>query len=246
MGARVGERFAGGAPRGRRAGRTEVGVKVQTQGVGGGQRGRQGQFRVDCRPGFLPRGLPTTRPRRHTSCQEPAALARSARTQPKRRFPVAAANQACAHRVRHPQIARGRPQRRWFRPPDARCCLTPLSRATSSLFVLGGARSLEAKQAFDVMVGGDDGQPRQMDGFGQRPTTRDTKLDGWTGVLNTFLSSLFPFAFHHRTDAESALLSEASCRVRGLIRAWLAQELDIGCTVGLAWSWPRAAVVVAV
>ena len=96
------------------------------------------------------------------------------------------------------------------------------------------------------MVGGDDGQPRQMDGFGQRPTTRDTKLDGWTGVLNTFLSSLFPFAFHHRTDAESALLSEASCRVRGLIRAWLAQELDIGCTVGLAWSWPRAAVVVAV
>ena len=25
--------------------------------------------------------------------------------------------------------------------------------------VLGGARSLEAKQAFDVTVGGDDGQP---------------------------------------------------------------------------------------
>eukprot|EP01043_Picozoa_sp_COSAG02_P083993 COSAG02_NODE_21902_length_770_cov_10.611028_1_plen_123_part_00 len=101
-------------------------------------------------------------------------------------------------------------------------------------------------QALDVMVGGDDGQPRQMDGFGQRPTTRGTKLNGWNGVLNTSLSSLFPFAFHHRTDAESALLSEASCRVRGLIRAWLAQELDIGCTVGLAWSWPRAAVVVAV
>ena len=32
----------------------------------------------------------------------------------------------------------------------------------------------------------------------------------------------------------------------GLIRAWLAQELDIGCTVGLAWLWPRAAVMVVV
>ena len=126
MGARVGERFAGGAPRGRRAGRTEVGVKLLTQGVGGGQWGRQGQCRPDCQSGFSPRGLPTTRPRHHTSCQEPAALARSARTQPKRRFPVASANQACAHRVRHPQITLGTPQQRWCRPPDARCCLTPL------------------------------------------------------------------------------------------------------------------------
>ena len=165
MGARVGERFAGGAPRGRHAGRTEVGVKPLTQGVGGGQRGRQGRYRLNCQSGFSTRGLPTTRPRHRTSCQEPADHARSSRTQPKRRFSVAAANQACAHRVRHPRITRGRPQRRWFRPPDARCCLTPLSRATSSLFVLGGARSLEDKQAFDVTVGGDDGQPGQMDGF---------------------------------------------------------------------------------
>jgi hypothetical protein len=36
----------------------------------------------------------------------------------------------------------------------------------SSPFVLGGARSLEDKQALDVTMGGDEGQPEQMDRFG--------------------------------------------------------------------------------
>ena len=79
---------------------------------------------------------------------------------------MAATNRACAHRIGHPEIARGRPQQRWFRPPDARCCLTPLSRVTSSPSILDGARSLEDKQALDVTMGGGDGQPGLMDMFG--------------------------------------------------------------------------------
>jgi hypothetical protein len=56
--------------------------------------------------------------------------------------------------------------------------LTPLSRSTSSPIVLDGARSLEDKHVLEVTVGGDDGQPGQMDMLEQHPTTRDTKLDG--------------------------------------------------------------------
>jgi hypothetical protein len=76
---------------------------------------------------------------------------------PEHSVPAILATPAGLYCLHHPQIARGRPQQRWVRPPDARCCLTPLSRATSSPSVLHVARSLEGKESLDGVVGGDDG-----------------------------------------------------------------------------------------
>ena len=50
--------------------------------------------------------------------------------------------------------------------------------------------------------------------FGQLPTACGSELGGWTGVLDTFLTSRFPFSLY-RTAHEFGLRSEAVCRLCG-------------------------------
>ena len=57
--------------------------------------------------------------------------------------------------------------------------------------------------------------------FGQLPTACGSELGGWTGVLDTFLTSRFPFSLY-RTAHEFGLRSEAVCRLCGWSRVRLA------------------------
>ena len=59
----------------------------------------------------------------------------------------------------------------------------------------------------------------------QLPTVCGSGLGGWTGVLDTFLTSRFPCSSLYRTDRESAPLCEDDWRVRGQIRVQFAQEV---------------------
>ena len=64
---------------------------------------------------------------------------------------------------------------------------------------------------------------------------RGSELGGWTGVLDTFLTSYFPLSSLYRTARESGPLAEAGWRVCGWIRTQFAQEVRLGCVVGVAW-----------
>jgi hypothetical protein len=81
-----------------------------------------------------------------------------------------------------------------------------------------------------VTMGGDVGGTAWTEGQ-VRVASDDARHEvgrvGW--CLEHLLVVQLPFAFHPRTATESALLSEANCHVCGLIRAWRAQELYVGC-----------------
>ena len=60
----MGERCSGGAACGRRAGRSEQGVRPRNLRAGAGRQRRQHPLRLNCQPGFSPRELPSERTRR--------------------------------------------------------------------------------------------------------------------------------------------------------------------------------------
>eukprot|EP01043_Picozoa_sp_COSAG02_P067834 COSAG02_NODE_11047_length_1805_cov_4.269050_1_plen_221_part_00 len=97
-----------------------------------------------------------------------------------------------------------------------------------------------------------DGGARHGAGRGQRTgricgQVRAVSDDVWLAVgrvgrcFEHLLDVLLPHHLPHRTARESGLLSEASWRVCGWIRAQFAQEVCFGRAVSVAWLWRGAA-----